>query len=113
VIRGNQRILAAPLCLEEQDFPGDPLTPSKWIDADLSLRRLMARRREPAEWPGRPFQQDLEDAYAHTSAACGTCPHREIPLSAGRYMGNGVRQCAGHGLCWDREGRMVRQEVAQ
>jgi hypothetical protein len=114
-IRDDQRILSAPLCLGESiPFDGDTdyLIPSRWIKSVLGLRKLMARRSEPAEWPERHFQRELEDAYADTSAACGICPHKQIPLSAGRDMGNGVRQCPGHGLCWDREGRMVREGVA-
>jgi hypothetical protein len=111
-IRGDQRLLGQPLCLSarENGIHGDVIT-SKWAEADLSLRKLKARRSEPGEWPSRCFQRELEDAYADTSAACGICPHQRIPLSAGRDMGNGVRQCAGHGLCWDHEGRMAREGV--
>jgi hypothetical protein len=114
--RDDQRLLGSPLCLQEPNYLAgfnehfrDTLIPSRWADADLSLRRLKAKRSEPAQWPERRFQRELEDAYADASAACGICPHKQIPLSAGRDMGNGVRQCAGHGLCWDREGRMVRE----
>jgi hypothetical protein len=112
--RDDQQILAEPLCLGESipcDGDTDYLIPSRWINSVLGLRKLMARRSEPAEWPKLRFQRELEDAYADTSAACGICPHKQIPLSAGRDMGNGVRQCAGHGLCWDHEGRMVREGV--
>lgn len=115
-IRDDQRLLATPLCLTGTSLWSrdiDHSDPTKWTIADLSVRKLRARRSEPAEWPERRFQRELEDAYADASAVCGICPHRQIPLSAGRDMGNGVRQCAGHGLCWDREGRMVRQEVTQ
>jgi hypothetical protein len=112
-IRDDQRILGAPLCLGESipcDGDTDYLIPSSWINSVLSLRKLIARR-TPAEWPERRFQRKLENAYADTSAACGICPHRQIPLSAGRDIGHGVRQCPGHGLCWDREGCMVREGV--
>lgn len=91
----------------------DPDQTLHWANAVLSLRRLKARRSEPPGWSSRLARwiPALEDAYADASAACGVCPHRQIPLSAGRDMGNGVRQCPGHGLCWDREGRLVRREV--
>ena len=114
MIRDDQRLLGQPLCLSarENDYIHGDVIPSKWANANLSLRKLRARRSEPTEWPERRFQSELEDAYADTSAACGICPHQRIPLSAGRDMGNGVRQCPGHGLCWDREGRMVREGVA-
>jgi nitrite reductase/ring-hydroxylating ferredoxin subunit len=114
----DQRLLGAPLCLQEPNYLAgfnehfrDTLIPSRWVNADLSVRKLRARRSEPVEWPERHFQRELEDAYADASAACGICPHKQIPLFAGRDMGNGVRQCPGHGLCWDREGRMVREQV--
>lgn len=57
---------------------------------------------------GKNWLLTLEDTYANANAVCGVCPHRQIPLSAGKDMGNGIRQCPGHGLCWDRNGRMVR-----
>jgi nitrite reductase/ring-hydroxylating ferredoxin subunit len=85
--------------------------------APLEMRKMQARRAESLEWKineivrwrnGRNWLHVLEDTYANANAACGVCPHRQIPLYAGRDMGNGVRQCPGHGLCWDRDGRMVR-----
>lgn len=107
----NIRALATPLSLTDNLW-GDPDRTADWANAVLSLRRLKARRVEPPEWWLRPnWAQVLEDAYADASAACGVCPHRQIPLSAGRDMGDGVRQCPGHGLCWDREGRLVRRVV--
>jgi hypothetical protein len=115
--RSDQRIqqeynllaLATPLSLTDAWLDADK--PSDWGDAVLSLRRLRARRAEPPVWDELTrWTRPLEDAYADASAACGTCPHKQIPLSAGRDMGNGVRQCPGHGLCWDREGRLVRME---
>jgi len=85
--------------------------------APLEMRKKQARRTQSLEWKldktaywrnGKNWLLVLEDTYANANAACGVCPHRQIPLSAGRDMGNGVRQCPGHGLCWDRDGRMVR-----
>jgi nitrite reductase/ring-hydroxylating ferredoxin subunit len=85
--------------------------------APLKVRRMQARRAESLEWKfndltdwrnGKNWLITLEDTYANAFPACGVCPHRQIPLSAGRDMGKGVRQCPGHGLCWDRDGRMVR-----
>jgi len=99
--------LGRPLSLTS---PWDSDEPLHWAEVMLSLRRLRARRSEPPEWSDRLARwiPALEDAYADASAACGVCPHRQIPLSAGRDMGDGVRQCPGHGLCWDREGRLRR-----
>ena len=106
-------LLARPLSLTSNwPFEDDRLDPL--ADAVLEVLRFRAFRSEPPELPPgiAPWKPALEDLYADASAACGVCPHRQIPLTAGRQMGDGVRQCPGHGLCWDREGRLVRQEVA-
>ena len=102
--------LGRPLSLTSYWDSDEPL---HWAEVTLSLRRMKARRSEPPEWSSRIARwiPALEDAYSDASAACGVCPHRQIPLAAGRDMGNGVRQCPGHGLCWDREGRLVRRSA--
>jgi hypothetical protein len=99
-------LLTRPLSLTIMNNVLDPL-----VDAALGVLRFRAFRAEPPEWPQASWTRVLEDLHADASAACGVCPHRRIPLTAGRDMGDGVRQCPGHGLCWDREGRLVRQEV--
>ena len=113
--RINLQALATPLSLTDEAFGrADHVAfwGHSWDNSFLSLRRLKARRAESLEWDVKPFWLwDLEEAYRDASAACGVCPHRQIPLSAGRGKGKGVRQCPGHGLCWDREGRLVRREV--
>ena len=96
-----------PLGDDRLDDRLDPLA-----DAALDVLRFRAFRAEPPEWPQVSWTRVLEDLHANASAACGVCPHRQIPLTAGRQMGDGVRQCPGHGLCWDRDGRLVRQGVA-
>jgi hypothetical protein len=113
----NYMLLAKPLSLTGYwPYIKDMLDP--WnhpllSDAEFGVRRFRAFRSEPPELPPgiAPWKAELETLYADASAACGVCPHRQIPLTAGRQMGDGVRQCPGHGLCWDREGRLVRQEV--
>jgi hypothetical protein len=82
----------------------------KEASANLVLRKTKARRANPPEWPRRSsyWLPALESTYANASAACGVCPHRQIPLSAGLDMGNGVTQCPGHGLCWDRNGKLIK-----
>lgn len=104
--RIDRASLAFALDEPEDEAPG-------YIEQRHASRRTMSPPRAVREiqlWTCRDLEQ-LTDAYADASAACGVCPHRQIPLSAGRDMGNGVRQCPGHGLCWDREGRLVRREV--
>jgi hypothetical protein len=109
----NYMLLARPLSLTSDWFFEDEILDLS-AKAELNVRRFRAVRSEPPELPPgiAPWRPALEDLYADASAACGVCPHRQIPLTAGRQMGDGVRQCPGHGLCWDREGRLVRQEVA-
>lgn len=36
------------------------------------------------------------------------CCHKRMPLSAGRFMDDGVLECAYHGLCFNSEGQCVR-----
>jgi hypothetical protein len=110
---GNYMLFARPLSLTSTwPYNRDILDPL--ADSELAVRRFRAFRSEPPEWPPgiAPWKPALEDLYADASASCGVCPHRQVPLTAGRQMGDGVRQCPGHGLCWDRAGRLVRQEVA-
>jgi hypothetical protein len=105
--------LGAPVCLTG-DMWGQEVFWNKPIpllhNAKLLMRRKKCVRSQPAAWPSWKFTDPLEDAYANHCAANGTCPHRGLPLSGGREMGNGVRQCSGHGLCWGADGRMVRRQ---
>jgi hypothetical protein len=109
---GNYMLLARPLSITS-NWPFEDKSLDPLAKGELDVRRFRAVRSEPPELPPgiAQWKADLEDLYADASAACGVCPHRQIPLTAGRDMGDGVRQCPGHGLCWDREGRLVRQEV--
>lgn len=45
------------------------------------------------------------------AALLDRCPHRYAPLSRGRLVGDLI-QCGYHGLCYDREGRCVRNPFA-
>ncbi len=109
-IQPNQeetRALARPFCLTSTFSSNDMLF--KEASANLAVRRMKARRANPPEWQRNlSWLLALESAYANANAACGVCPHRQIPLSAGRDMGGGVTQCPGHGLCWDRNGKLVK-----
>jgi hypothetical protein len=108
------KALGAPVCLTSgmfgQEEYWDTLIPML-LDAKVSMRRRRCVRSQPEGWPSDwRFIDPLEKAYATHCAVNGTCPHRGLPLSGGRDMGNGVRQCFAHGLCWRPDGRMVRRQ---
>lgn len=64
-------------------------------------RVRMKCRRDTPKWSNElPWTRALEDAYAGSSARCGVCPHRGMPL-AGAPIENGARVCPGHGLAFD------------
>lgn len=79
--------------------------------ATLSVLPLVAQRAQPMEFPLNVagWQILLEERYKDCRVSGGLCPHRQIPLLAGRDVGNGVRQCPGHGLCWDSSGKIHRR----
>jgi hypothetical protein len=84
----------------------------KYLDiasnAVLELRRLQCRRPVPPVFPEAKWASALEKAHAGCRIVDGLCPHRGIPLACGRHVAPGVRQCPGHGLAWDDDGRQVR-----
>lgn len=99
--------LGKPLSLTWHFEPDFPLP--TYVNAPLLLTRKMARRPEAPLFPVEraKWLDDMELACKDKRVSNGTCPHRGLPLAAGRDLGNGVTQCPGHGLCWNREGRMV------
>jgi hypothetical protein len=123
-IHVDTRFLTMKLYQQEATALARPFSlTGAWLDTDtlleeasanLVLRKTKARRANPPEWPipSSYWLPALESTYANASAACGVCPHRQIPLSAGRDMGNGVTQCPGHGLCWDRNGKLIKNKKA-
>jgi hypothetical protein len=84
----------------------------KYLDlasnAVLELRRLQCRRPVPPVFPQARWAGGLQEAHAGCRIIDGLCPHRGIPIACGRHVGPGVRQCPGHGLGWDDDGRQVR-----
>jgi hypothetical protein len=76
--------------------------------AVLELRRLQCRRPAPPVFPQVSWANSLQSAYAGCRIVDGLCPHRGIPIACGRHVAPGVRQCPGHGLAWDDDGRQVQ-----
>ena len=77
-------------------------------NAVLELRRLQCRRPVPPVFPETRWASALQKAHAGCRIVDGLCPHRGIPIACGRHVGPGVRQCPGHGLAWDDDGRQVQ-----
>jgi hypothetical protein len=77
-------------------------------NAVLGLRRLKCRRPVPPAFPEAKWASALQEAHAGCRIVDGLCPHRGIPIACGRHVGPGVRQCPGHGLAWDDDGRQLR-----
>jgi hypothetical protein len=77
-------------------------------NAVLELRRLQCCRPVPPVFPEAKWASTLQKAHAGCRIVDGLCPHRGIPIACGRHVGPGVRQCPGHGLAWDDDGRQVQ-----
>ena len=77
-------------------------------NAVLELRRMQCRRPVPPVFPEASWTSALEKAHVGCRIVDGLCPHRGVPLACGRHVAPGVRQCPGHGLAWDEDGRQVR-----
>jgi len=117
---GESRALAQPVCFSDggalngylDDFYLDIAS-----NAAIELRRLQCRRPVPPVFPQAGWSGELQKAHAGCRVVDGLCPHRGIPIACGRHVGPGVRQCPGHGLAWDDDGRQVRlldlQEIGE
>jgi len=77
-------------------------------NAVLELCRLQCRRPVPPVFPQAEWAGALRRAHAGCRIVGGLCPHRGIPIACGRHVAPGVRQCPGHGLAWDDDGRNAR-----
>jgi hypothetical protein len=77
-------------------------------NAVLDLRWLQCRRPVPPVFPQARWAKGLQKAHAGCRIVDGLCPHRGIPIACGRHVAPGVRQCPGHGLAWDDDGRQVQ-----
>jgi hypothetical protein len=107
----ESRALAQPVCFSDGGTwvgAHDDLYLDIASNAVLELRRLQCRRPVPPVFPKTRWAKGLQKAYAGCRIVDGLCPHRGIPISCGRYVAPGVRQCPGHGLGWDDDGRQVR-----
>jgi hypothetical protein len=105
----ESRALASPVCLSGRD---DQHLYGYFLDiasnATLELRRMQCRRPVPPAFLETKWASALQAAHANCRIVDGLCPHRRIPIACGRHLAPGVRQCPGHGLAWDDDGRQVR-----
>jgi hypothetical protein len=80
--------------------------PSSWVVAverwPLPLQRPQLRWEVIPDWLA-----PLEEAHKDARVCNDICPHRGLTLNGCPEDANGVRRCAGHGLQWSREGRLV------
>jgi Rieske [2Fe-2S] domain len=100
---GNQYNLANVLTLsyeplvyssQDQDF-------TFWNDVTCEIKLKLCRFTTPYPWitpDDVPFRAKLQQHFQHCDATGGLCPHRGLPLSYARNMGNGRLQCPLHGL---------------
>jgi hypothetical protein len=58
-----------------------------------------------------PELPELQAAHQHCRVVDGLCPHKKIPLEAGRKLFDGSTVCAGHGLRWSSDGFLVTDEA--
>jgi hypothetical protein len=106
----ESRALGGPVCLSGHSaWNGcwDGLFLDIASNALLELRRLQCRRPVPPVFPEASWAGALQKAHAGCRIVDGLCPHRGIQIACGRHLAPGVRQCPGHGLAWDEDGRQV------
>ncbi len=72
----------------------------------------LCRRRMPPYPRYVSFREPLEKAYKKATVieqdGCRLCPHRGLPLDGLPKRPDGSVVCRGHGLCWSREGKLVK-----
>lgn len=65
-------------------------------------------RHQTRKFPKTDFAAKLEEAFEGKKAVGAICPHRGLRLSDGHKTKTGDIICAGHGLCWDKNGSVKR-----
>jgi hypothetical protein len=73
----------------------------------LWRKALICRRPHALYNKDAPFLPWLERAHRKKRVCENRCPHRQISLAGAPESASGVRVCPGHGLSWDREGKLV------
>jgi hypothetical protein len=95
--------------------PFDPATPNLQLAVVLPASAIVSVQRWPLpcarqqlKWEAYPdWLPRLEMAFKDKKVECNTCPHRGISLVGAPTDEHGNRICAGHGLKWNRSGRLV------
>lgn len=103
--RESQKVVEQHLAYHDYIGAGDdailkrPIVKRSTV-GEIQRVRMKYRRSTPMWSNSLPWTRALENAYVHTNARCGFCPHRGMPL-VGAPIENGARVCPGHGLAWD------------
>lgn len=100
---GNQYNLANVLSLSFGPllYPDTDKDCTFWNDVTCEIKLKLCRFTTPYPWitaDDVPFRARLQQHFQHCDATGGLCPHRGLPLSYARNMGNGRLQCPLHGL---------------
>lgn len=74
---------------------------------EVVLKRRKCRS-QTKKFPQTHFAARLEEEFEEKKAVGGICPHRGLRLSDGHKTKAGQIVCAGHGLCWKKNGSLQR-----
>jgi nitrite reductase/ring-hydroxylating ferredoxin subunit len=97
---------------ENREVTMNPFAPTQ-----LLIRNAWYAAGLSSEFPTLQLQQRViaertivlwRDAREQIVAFDDRCCHKRMPLSVGRFVEDGLLECAYHGLCFDSEGRCVR-----
>lgn len=75
--------------------------PRQWFIA--ATTRALGKRPLRTRLQGLPVVL-FRGSEGKAAALLDRCPHRNVPLSAGRVIGDGTLQCSYHGWCFDSAG---------
>ena len=84
----------------------DVLVKNAWYVVGLS-REFPPQQLQGQVIAGKPLVL-WRAAAGQVAAFDDRCCHKRMPLSQGRFIEDGLLECAYHGLCYDERGRCVR-----
>lgn len=63
--------------------------------------------RKMPKFPTVNWTRELEKEYKSRELICGKCPHKGMNLSSVGKDRSGMKICPGHGLRWDKQGKLA------